>query len=894
MNAAEFRADDQDWLGVDLAAGIYQADGKSFASADAMREVSLSGGGGPALTPAGAIKPFADQTPRIVPGVGLLLEPGSRNMLNNMNNAAPTTIGGWALLSNRPAGATLTVVDDMSALYDATDPVSGAYIFRDLIDAGLMNGKVVRAYNPSPDTVFAAPCFTASEGIYAFSAYVRCAGGSGFLSATGGIGGQTPDFSGTGWRRVGRTHSVESSAQIRLNVRPQSTVYIILAQLEPGNQITSPILIAGTAKSRRADALEVKAEHYLSRPHTILIDAEIARQDSVNRQIMTLFNPRKEEMIVLRHQDNTLSATQTGVRWRPRLPRVYGPGRILFAHRVSARGRALACGGFIASDPFRPAPPRLMSLVIGSARDGTNPVNGWVRSVRIRPEVDDDALKALTAPPPGSIAIDMGRYVSMTGDNDNDGLTPATAWRTLAKAADTSIVPIGSQIMIERGGTWAETLLMRDYCSFAPYGEGARPVVGFGVTNGIDENGAAAFRISGLHVFGAASRGFNQYGGGGAWLDDLEISYCGSANDANAIAVASRGNSRNAEIEITPGSHPPAGATITGVSANASLGGGVYTLTCSVAGAGTASRWQLRNPAGTIIGTVIGNTVYNNGSMRFTVTDAGADPVVGETFNLTVTAIHDVPFPTNALTEDFAITRCWMHHNMGRDAGDNIYCEAVQGVILVANNDLDLPSGAAADDMQTGRSTADYVANPAFVICTGNNMDMGGSDSTSLKGCAVINAGSALVEGNHFHGLNFCLNFDTSDIVVRWNDLKHARLRDYSSAIGISGAIDVRRVRIYENKIEDVNRAIAISANGTTTPPGEAPRQPWRVDVLIWGNVAVNCGALLFVDRPTSGRAWNNVAVNCNIMDDIRAGASPPPPGGAYDKFLRFNRVRAA
>lgn len=894
LNTAEFRAADQDLLGVDLAAGVYRADGKPFATADAMREVTVVGGGGPALTPAGAIKPFAIDTPRIVPGVGLLLEPGSRNMLNNMNNAAPTTIGGWARLSNRPVGADLDVVDDMSALYDATDPVGGAHIFRDLIDAGLMSGKVIIAYNPSPDTVFAVPCFTALAGTYAWSAYVRCFDGAGFLSATGGTAGQTPDFFGSEWRRVGRSHTVEDSSQIRLNVRPRSTVFIILAQLEPGNQITSPILIDGTPKNRRADRLEMKAEHYLSRPHTILIDAEIARQDSVNRQIMTLFNPRKEEMVVLRHQDNSLSATQTGVRWRQRLPRVYGPGRVLFAHRVSARGRALSCCGFLAAEPFRPAPRRLMSLVIGSTRDGTSPMNGWVRSVRILPEVDDAALKALTTPPPGSIAIDMARYVSMTGSNDNDGRTPQTAWRTLAKAADTNIVPIGTQIMIERGGTWAEPLLMRDYCSYEPYGTGWRPVVGFGAVNGIDENGAAAFRISGLHVFGATSRGYNQYGGGGAWLDDLEVSYCGSPTDANAIGIASRGNSRNAEIEVTPGSHPPAGAIITGISANASLGGGVYTLTCITPGAGTASRWQLRNPSFSPIGTVIGNTVYNNGSMRFTVTDAGADPVVGETFNLIVTAIHDVPYPTNALTEDFAVTRCWVHHISGRDAGDNIYCEAIQGVILVANNDLDLPSGNAADDMQTSRSTSEYVANPAYVICTGNNMDMGGSDSTSQKGCAVIGAGSALVEGNRFYGLNFCLNFDASDTIIRWNDLKNARLRDYSSAIGISGAADVARIQIYENRMDDVNRAISISSNGTVTPPGQPARQPWRIDVLIWGNVAINCGALLFVDRPTSGMAWDNLAVNCDLMDDIRAGASPPPPGGAYNTFERRNRARAA
>jgi hypothetical protein len=873
-------------LDIDFAEGRYACCDLDYAAAADIGEISLGGPGGVALTPDGRLKVVPAGQPRIVPGVGMLLEPQSQNILNTMFNAAPTTIAGWALLSSRPAGATLTVVDDTAALYDAQDPVSGEYIFRDLLDAGIMNGMVIRAYNPSVDTNFSTPCKTIEPGIQCtFSAYVRCLSGTGRLEVTQ-AGGSTPQFSGAYWRRVGRTHpAVASSAQVRLVVEPQSTIYIILAQLEPGSLRTSPIVMNGAPATRAADRLEINAPHWFGLPHSALVEVEIGDLRSVNLRLMTLSNPRGEEMVVLRQNDNTLSATQTGLRWRPRLPRVYGPGRVLFGHRVAVRGRALGCGGLLAHDPFRPPPRALNKMTIGVARDGSEGMNGWVRSIRIIPEIDDSELEALVAPPPGSIDLDMSRYVSMTGDDANDGKTPATAWRTLTNGGDTTIIPIGTHLFHERGGVWNETLRPVNYCTYRAYGSGAAPQVGTGQLVGVDENGQAAFRLQDFLVYGATQRGFHLYGGGGEAVVRTEFSHCGSPTDNNAIGCAVRGNIRAARAIVSPGSPPPAGATIAGVTPGSGLAiDGVYTVTCTVGGGGTASRWAVRRPNGTLVGTAVGNTTFNAGALRFMVSDSGADPVVGEQFLITVTLGEDLPYPTTALTEDFYMELCWFHDIVGQANGDDFYCEGVQGVVIVRGGRHDVPIGEAADAIQISRTTPLEVEKPAKIMVEHCRLDMSGAATTSGKGGAVLIGGSGHMIGCFVHGLNFCISVDTPDFIAAYNHLRHARKETYSWGLGSGGGTVVFRQQWFENRIEDCNRALALSGQGTL---------PTRVDYLVHDNIASDCGTMLYIDRPTSGAIYRNTAIACDVMQDIRTTVIPP--GGIYDDLTLFaNRRRAS
>jgi hypothetical protein len=52
-------------------------------------------------------------------------------------------------------------------------------------------------------------------------------------------------------------------------------------------------------------------------------------------------------------------------------------------------------------------------------------------------------------------------YVSPTGLDTNNGLSPATAWRTTAKASS-AVLPVGARLLFERGGTYTGTLTMAE------------------------------------------------------------------------------------------------------------------------------------------------------------------------------------------------------------------------------------------------------------------------------------------------------------------------------------------------------------------------------------------------------------------------------------------------
>jgi hypothetical protein len=73
-------------------------------------------------------------------------------------------------------------------------------------------------------------------------------------------------------------------------------------------------------------------------------------------------------------------------------------------------------------------------------------------------------------------------HVSPGGSDTNDGLAPATAWRTLAKLSSaTNLLQPGDSVLLERGGVWREQLrAVKSGTEAAPitygaYGEGPKP-----------------------------------------------------------------------------------------------------------------------------------------------------------------------------------------------------------------------------------------------------------------------------------------------------------------------------------------------------------------------------------------------------------------------------------
>lgn len=78
-------------------------------------------------------------------------------------------------------------------------------------------------------------------------------------------------------------------------------------------------------------------------------------------------------------------------------------------------------------------------------------------------------------------------YVSYTGSNSNDGLTPATAWySTTAVAANSSKLQAGDVVLFERGGVYRGTTRMVSGVSYGAYGTGAKPCLYAGPRNYAD------------------------------------------------------------------------------------------------------------------------------------------------------------------------------------------------------------------------------------------------------------------------------------------------------------------------------------------------------------------------------------------------------------------------
>ena len=70
-------------------------------------------------------------------------------------------------------------------------------------------------------------------------------------------------------------------------------------------------------------------------------------------------------------------------------------------------------------------------------------------------------------------------YVSPDGDNENDGLTPETAWRNLAKLnkkETNDLLKEGDAVLFRRGGMWRGVLPTVSGVTYSAYGEGAKPI----------------------------------------------------------------------------------------------------------------------------------------------------------------------------------------------------------------------------------------------------------------------------------------------------------------------------------------------------------------------------------------------------------------------------------
>ena len=67
-------------------------------------------------------------------------------------------------------------------------------------------------------------------------------------------------------------------------------------------------------------------------------------------------------------------------------------------------------------------------------------------------------------------------YLSNDGDDNNDGLTPETAWKTLKKASEFKFEQ-GDGLYLRRGDLWRGNLHLQSGVTYQPYGEGEKPKI---------------------------------------------------------------------------------------------------------------------------------------------------------------------------------------------------------------------------------------------------------------------------------------------------------------------------------------------------------------------------------------------------------------------------------
>lgn len=78
-------------------------------------------------------------------------------------------------------------------------------------------------------------------------------------------------------------------------------------------------------------------------------------------------------------------------------------------------------------------------------------------------------------------------YVSNGGCDDQDGLTPATAWKTLERVNTFAGYKHGDWVLFERGGEWRGQLNAQGGVRYSAYGQGDKPIM-----TGSDKNYAIA------------------------------------------------------------------------------------------------------------------------------------------------------------------------------------------------------------------------------------------------------------------------------------------------------------------------------------------------------------------------------------------------------------------
>ena len=98
----------------------------------------------------------------------------------------------------------------------------------------------------------------------------------------------------------------------------------------------------------------------------------------------------------------------------------------------------------------------------------------------------DKRRKAILNTPTEITVTGKSYYVSNSGNDSNDGLSPETAWATVDKVNQTGLNP-GDGVFFKRGDVFREYVLnCQKSVTYSAYGEGAKPVITCSPENGAD------------------------------------------------------------------------------------------------------------------------------------------------------------------------------------------------------------------------------------------------------------------------------------------------------------------------------------------------------------------------------------------------------------------------
>ncbi len=102
----------------------------------------------------------------------------------------------------------------------------------------------------------------------------------------------------------------------------------------------------------------------------------------------------------------------------------------------------------------------------------------WLRPVTGIFDKEADAMRKTILEAPDCVEVDGDKwYVSeLSGDDNNDGRTPETAWKTLQAVVDHfDAFQKGDAVLFERGGVYRGHFLTKPYVYYGAYGTGDKP-----------------------------------------------------------------------------------------------------------------------------------------------------------------------------------------------------------------------------------------------------------------------------------------------------------------------------------------------------------------------------------------------------------------------------------